>query len=262
MPTQPLDNQAVEGDHLLPSDYYVAVINGSIESGKSTLAIDLITNKMKHRYNRVVVISPTILLDRKIRKITDCPDLCVSNQKLHDAIYEELSVLDDFQEKKKLPPYKGVEEEDCHTVYSPKIIQDIIETQSYIISTYGIHRADKVLLFIEDAPALGIFRVSHRDIFANFCVTLRHYSCSVIFCTQYFYAVPPIIRHQISYGCFFAANDYEQEQIYQTFSANFPKHKWREYFDILTHKRFNHITINLKNSPGHRIIRNVDEFVT
>jgi len=255
------DKQTEEGNHLIPADPFVAVCNGVIASGKSTVCLDLILNKFRHRYNRVVVISPTIDLDEKMKAIVSCPDLCVSNQALHDVIYNELSILDEYEEPEKLPKYIGVSEDDCHTSYNPQILQDIIDSQNYIIKHYGKKLADKILIFIDDAPALGIFRASHQDIFAKFCNTIRHYKTSTLFCSQMFKCCAKVIRHQISCGIFFASNEVEMREIWESMSCNMPFHVWSEYFRILTSKPYSHVTINLKNQKGFQMIRGFENFI-
>jgi hypothetical protein len=194
--------------------------------------------------------------------IVNCKDLCISNQALHDAIHEDLTVLDEEPEEREiLPKTHSIDPADCHTSYTPQIIQDIIDLQTYIISNYSHNLANRVLIFVDDAPALGIFKKSHADIFAKFCCTLRHYKCSLLFAQHMFKCTPKICRHQITCGIFFSCNETEQKEIWESFSCNMPFYKWQEYFHILTSQQYHHVTINLKNSPGRKMIKGFEEYI-
>ena len=264
MPIKPFDNQRSSKDSLIMAHPFILGINGQVASGKTTVMLDLMLDakKLKKTFHRVILISPTLELDEKMELLMGCEDLCISNQPLMDAIEDEMETLDEEPiERTVLPPFHGIEEEDQYEYYSPKIIEDLIAHQKQVIKSYSKALSDRILILVEDAPALGIFRAGHANLFAKFCCTLRHYNCSVIFLSQLWKCCPKIIRHQCTSGVFFQCNEKEQEDIYETFSINMGRTRWLEYFDILTSKPFSHITFNLKNSRGKKMVRNFEEFI-
>ena len=258
------DNQRSDVDTIHPSSPFVFCLSGQIASGKSTLLLNLLLDKKFYyqKYNRIIFMSPTLELDEKVNKIVSDKTICVSNQKLIDAIEDELdSIQEEPIERTKLDPFHAIEKEDLYEVYDKQIILDLKKHQKNVIKNYGKDLADSVLICVEDAPAMGLLRQGHSNIFARFCTELRHYKTDILICTQLFKTIPKIIRHQLTAACFFDTNEKEQEDIYETFSCNMPRRKWEEYFNILTHKRYSFIHFNLKNNKGRKIVRNFDEFV-
>ena len=67
--------------------------------------------------------------NEKVLKIVECPDICVSNQALQDAIDEDNMELDDNYVPTTLPKYKGIEDEDIYDAYNPQIITKLITEQ-------------------------------------------------------------------------------------------------------------------------------------
>ena len=266
MPGQSHDNQRSRGASLIPTAQFVFACSGQIASGKSTVMINLLTEKDKffQKFHRIILISPTIELDEKMSIISNCPDICVSNQKLQDAIDDEIEQgldQDEDHMRTKLPKYHPIEEEDKYEFYNPQTIQDIIDLQKYIIKAYGKEAADEVLFVIDDSPSLGIFRKSHSDIFSKFCTILRHYKCSVLFALQHWKCCPKMIRNQCTAGVFFDTNEVEKKEIFETFSINMPYRKWEEYFNLLTNVPYSHVTFNLKNPKGQKMIKEFSEYI-
>src|SRR5690242_19625820 len=108
------DKQRSDDDTvLIPNHPFVLPIIGNIASGKTTLLTNLLMEKnfYKEKFNR---ISCTADCDQKVLNILQCPDICVSNQKLQDAIDEDGMELDENYVPTTLSKYKGIEEEDIH----------------------------------------------------------------------------------------------------------------------------------------------------
>lgn len=264
MPVRSVDSQANDKNTLIPSHPCVVCACGIIASGKSTTIIDLMSdkNKWKGKYSRVVLASPTIEYDDKVRILVDMEDMCVSNQALEDAIFEQVtSILNEDAIRPVLPKYHGIDPEDLHTSYSPQIIQDIIDHQGYIIKTYGKELSDRVLIIFEDAVGLACFSRSHKDTFNKFVTMLRHYNCSVLVAVQKFNTVSPLIRTNFTGGFFWELSEIELKSVYESFSCGLPFHRWCEYVNVITSKPYNFIQFNRKNKRGHRVIANFDEFI-
>jgi hypothetical protein len=262
------DSQRTKEDTLIPSHPFTCVLCGAIASGKSNLLLHLLLHKDNYfqKFNRIILFSPTLEMDEKMEKLMQCNFLCRSNQALSDAIWREecqcsIQLNEELPERPILPPFKGIEAEDIYTEYDPQILQDLIDHQKEIIKSYGKDLSDRCLVIMDDSPTLGVFRQSHRDLFARFVLTIRHYNCSLILCTQMMKTVPKITRHNLT-GCMcFECNDKEREDIYEAFGANIPRSRWEELFAVLTSKPYSFFQCNLKNSKGKKIIKDLEEFV-
>jgi len=258
------DSQQSTEVSLLPQHPFVLPCCGAISSGKTTLLVNMLTSKefYKQQFNRIIFISVTANLDEKIKEILECPDICVSNQKLQDAMDNQALQLDDYFQPTILPRYHGINEDDIHSEYLPEILRDLYAEQKFTISYFGKQISDKVLVCVDDAITSGIYRQGHSSEFAKFATSLRHVNCSVIHCSQLFKAIPKIIRTQSTAGVFCGIpNELELKDVYEIFSCSLPLHKWSEYFNVIVNKPFQPIVFNLKNPRGYKMQRAFQEFV-
>src|SRR4051812_40368582 len=108
MKVKQFDKQRSDDDTaLIPNHAFVLPIIGNISSGKTTLLTNLLLNKnfYKQKFSRIIFISCTFDCDEKVQNILECPDICVSNQALQDAIDEDNMELDDNYVPTTLPKY-------------------------------------------------------------------------------------------------------------------------------------------------------------
>ena len=255
MKVKKVDSQRSEDDKSSIFQHcYVLMIVGAVASGKTSLLISMFTSKefYKQNFSRIVFLSVTARLDAKVKQILDCPDICVSNQKLQDRIDYDYSQLDENHVRTILPKYHGIEQEDIHESYTPEILQKLIDEQQFVISEYGKEYSDSVCLIIDDAITSGIYQ-GRMNQFCKFVCTLRHLNCSVIHMNQSYKSANKIIRSQSTAGIFFATNELELRDIYEVFNCNYSLHKWLEIFSIVTNKPFNPIVFNLHNRKGYKI---------
>ena len=90
------DNQAAVGSFLVPSTPFICCLSGQIGAGKSSTMLGMLLDKDKlfQKFHRLILISPTLDLDEKMELLMEKENLCLSNQKLQDVQFEELSILD------------------------------------------------------------------------------------------------------------------------------------------------------------------------
>lgn len=247
---------------------FTLCITGGIGSGKSNLLLHLMLNKNHYRsaFHQVLLLSPTLLLDQKIKQLMFCEDLCASNQVLEDAQWrkrcnEALAADQELPERTILPAMHPIDTDDLYDHYVPSIIQNIMADQLEVITKFGKDAADRCLIVFEDSPSLGCFsgRRTQQDLLSKMVLTCRHYKISCIFLTQQFKVVSKGIRLNLTSGMFFQTSDNKAKEVHETFDASFSKAKWIEYYSILTNKEFSFMQINLHNHKGSCLIADLDK---
>lgn len=255
------DKQISDQPSLFPVATNCTAIIGSIGVGKTTVLLNLLLLGGWYRYyNRIVLVSPTATLDAKLKNLTDAlivkTNIPLEKQKEEEAqILEENPII-----PTKFPTYKKIDEDDIYTQYDHSIISDLVQWQKYHIEEYG-EKADNVLLILDDAIQLGCFDLKRANTLTRSITECRHTKISVCMLSQYFKAIPPVIRTCLTAVFFPECNKTEREQIFSTFDLNLPFHTWEEYVSIICHKEHTFCQMNKLNPRGKRMLKSDKEII-
>jgi len=193
--------------HLFKPDF-IYVIYGPCNSGKSVTLNHMITNKNFYKgvFKKVVIISPTILYDPSLRDLNN-----------NDDILKITSGLDNMDE----------------------IMETIVELRQQDMMDGN---TGHMLLVFDDC----LQYIHHNGFIAGWIPTFRHYSMSIIFTTQGFKKLPPIVRALASgYLLFRTNNKKERVEITDELAENFPN--FQELYARVTMKKYNFLFLDLKN---------------
>ena len=115
------------------------------------------------------------------------------------------------------------------------IVEGIVDNQK------DKHESDRkhVLVVLDDC--LGLF--SKNGYLMNLCSRFRHYKISIVFTTQAFKSVPPIVRNNAtSVMMFKTANDAEKKKIFEEYAGNYPK--FDSIYEQATREKFNFLYLD------------------
>ena len=256
------DKQISDKASLFPVSTHATAIVGSIGVGKTTVLLNLLLlGGWCRYYNRIILVSPTAMLDSKLRNLTEAM-VVKTNIPLEKQIEEdELSLQDEPRQPTIFPKYKKIEENDIHTEYDHSIIADLVKWQKEVIAEYGEDLCDRVLLVLDDAIQLGCFDLKRKNLLTRSITECRHTKISVVMLSQYFKSIPPVVRTCLTALFFPECNKTEKEHIFSTFHLNMPFHKWDEYTSVICHKEHTFCQINKLNPRGFKLIKSDKEFI-
>lgn len=272
MPRPCFDAQRTNENHLWPTpeNPFTLGIFAAIGRGKTSLLLYLMLNKDIYysHFDRIILFSTVLELDKKMELLFGDPKICKSNQLLADMKWLEECEQASLNEtqlpaRNVLPEHHPIAVEDCHDMYDESIIRSLADHQKRTIKTYGRDAADRVLCVFEDAPALSCFsgKTVHHDRLARFMTEIRHYKCSTIMVSQQFKIVPRVVRINLT-ACFVArVSDKEADEIYEVFHGKVDRKTWFELYREVTGRDYGFLQINQLNNSGYMLIDNTDGFL-
>lgn len=124
------------------------------------------------------------------------------------------------------------------------------------------HFADRQLIIFDDLVGSALFTNKPHDVFKTLNATLRHYSISIMMCTQAYKAVPKLVRVNASVVIIFdLANQAELLALYDENSVGLTKDEWLGVYNYCTNEPFSFMMINYMKPKGERVYKNFDELV-
>lgn len=259
---KPFDKQISDKASLFPVSEFACAIIGSIGAGKTTCALNLLLHGGWNKYfNRIIICAPCIHIDKKLKLLTET-DIVKTNIPLLKLKEEEQMSLEEYPPPPtNWPKYKTIDEEDIHQVYDPSIIDDVVKWQEYHIGEYG-ELADKVLIVLDDAIALGCFDLRRRNELTLMITRGRHVGVSTVMLSQYYHSIPPVVRTCLTACFFFETNNLEREHLFRTFDLGMDFPTWNEYVSIICGKKAHSCCqINKLNPKGSRLLWEDKEIV-
>ncbi len=138
-------------------------------------------------------------------------------------------------------------------------LQELIDTQKYIISIYGKANANKVLMILDDSISSKVLKTPR---FLHFLLNSRHYNVSTIFVSQSYILLPRSIRINNSFISIFEVANLENiKQIYNENPAGLDFKTWLEVYNECVSKDFGFLSISYQNPKKYRLISNLEEFL-
>lgn len=193
--------------HLFKPDF-IYVIYGPCHSGKSVTLNQMITNKNFYKgvFKKIVVISPTIRYDPSLKDLNN-----------NDNILKITTGLENMDE----------------------IMAAIIDLRKEDILNGD---SNHMLLVFDDC----LQYIHHNGFISSWIPTFRHYNMSIIFTTQGFKKLPPIVRALASgYLLYRTNNKKERVDVQDELSENFPN--FQELYEHVTAKKYQFLFLDLKN---------------
>lgn len=117
-------------------------------------------------------------------------------------------------------------------------------------------------LIFDDLIGLGVFNKKAKSIIANLTIKHRHLKTNLIFTTQSYKYIPPIIRNNIDIFCIFKSASYKEilEKIYQDISGYININDFFELYEHATQEKNDCLTIinNSMSKKGVKFFKNWD----
>jgi hypothetical protein len=269
MPVKPLDSQFSDKQKptILPKIPFSSYIVASKKSGKTTLLLNLLLEPeyLKGKFNKIFWISPTGALDDKTQILKETEGLLKPNKKLIKAMkkkLEEKEIMSDdlmleYQELKERPD--RLTDSDYLEELDIDYLEEILNNQKKIISTFSKDVADDVLLVLDDSIESKI--IKHRR-FKNFLFKSRHYKISVFFISQSYFSLPKALRLNNSQVILFETGN--RKELQEIYSENNNGLSWKEFYEAYRSAvdvPFNFLNINYDNTKKFRLLDGLDEFL-
>jgi hypothetical protein len=177
-------------------DSFIGIICGMKQSGKTTLLIDLLKSVWKHKFNLIVIVSPTFSLQDISLEITDGRGIVVFSE-FRNCIIKELI---DLQEDK---------------IYEKKEIQSQNATGTNIFTPKPKAPEDHhVLLVFDDIGSLGKDGKLAIQM-ANLAYVVRHFKISIIELAQRVTLLSTGLSSQANFWIFFVNKIPMKESTYK-----------------------------------------------
>ena len=259
-----LDKQSDnEKSSYLPKSSFIMTISASRGSGKSTLIINILTNKnlLAGKFQQIYLISPTSCLDTKfellkktnIKAASVIPYLSSSKKISRIMSNPNFIKIDDRNKTLKMT------DRDFISLPSISFLENLIESQKTQISAYGKDKADNVLLIYDDCILDPIFKSKS---FIGLVFNSRHFKISIIISSQCYFSIPKPIRLNSSVVLvFFTANKKELTNIYEENNAGLSNRAFLTLFNKITQPDWQFIVFNYANKKKDRIQNCFNDFI-
>lgn len=259
----PLDKQRQNEPSLIPRHSFFMYVSAARGSGKSTMILNLLTRKefYKGLFNKVLFMSPTASLDKKVR-ILEETGITSKNSKLLNLIKKLKKRKEIMDKSDKLNTfYQNVENDNGIEFYDTldlEAIKDIIDINRSITENYGKEYSNKVLIVIDD---LIESKNVQSTILKNLIFKSRHYNISVIISGQSYFMLPKALRLNASQTIMFETGS--KKEIDSFFEENNSGMNFKDFYQIykdIVEVAYNFIVINYQNTRKYRIQNAFEEF--
>lgn len=153
-------------------------------------------------------------------------------KKIKDVEKLETEELEQLEEREFMPP--------------GEIFGDIKPTINWII--------------FDDLIGMGAFNKKAKSLLSNLTIKHRHLKCNLIFTTQSFRAIPPIVRSNIDIYCIFKSNSYNEilNKVYEDINGIITINDFIELYEHATDQRNDCLTIinNSMEKKGVKFFKN------
>lgn len=198
-----LDNQVVKSNDPLPKQDIVWIVSGGKGSGKSTMILNVLKNKLAYKgfFDNIMLVSPTALRDKKF-----------------DKLREELDREDKY-----------------YTNCDDETILEIMEKLQNFNDNFDEkeeNRKPHSLIIFDDCLS-SLPKSMQKSKFNELITTSRHLKTSVWILVQKFNKVNPLIRDQADIISIFRTNNKQEIQTMED-SLNVDKKQFNELYEFAT----------------------------
>jgi hypothetical protein len=261
-------------DDVLPRHEFSLGLVAPKGSGKTTVLVNLL-QFYKGYFHSILVFSPTVASDEKWDFIKE-QDLLADNialkKWLKETESEDNSVVDaqkprSLIEGMDLEPLKDFKiPETCFfNDYDESTLQSIMDEQMQVVKLlkeYGKskHLANRILIIFDDLVGSRLFSGKRSNPFKMLNTNHRHYSASILMCSQAYKELPKTVRTNLSCLIIFEIpNDKEVEVIYEENSLYMKRKDWQEAYEYAVEGDHDFMFINYQKPKRLRLMKNFDQ---
>lgn len=265
----------------LPSLFNTSLYVGSKGTGKSYKLTQLLKlyeqSKIKDEDGieyemRTILICPTASSGaNEVYKILNSLD---QDNDIHLDYSDELisTILDDIKQKQteydEIIKYKKVYDK----FNKVKEVDKLTDEELQLLEERDFTKPDNIKpkvtwIIFDDLVGLGVFNKKAKSIISNLTIKHRHLKTNLIFTTQSYRQLPPVIRSNIDIYCIFKSNSYNEilNKIFEDISGVISMNDFIELYEHATEEKNDCLTI-INNSMDKRGIRfyknyNIELFV-
>jgi hypothetical protein len=139
---------------------------------------------------------------------------------------------------------------------------DLLEEHDYMEAeeVYGEIKPTINFLVFDDLIGCGCFNKKAKSLINNLTIKHRHLRCNLIFTTQSFKQIPPVIRTNIDIYCIFKSSSYNEilNKVYEDVSGFVKYDDFVELYEHATEDRHDCLTIinNSMDKKGTKFFKN------
>ncbi len=184
--------------------------------------------------------------------VLDILDDIKNKQKEYENYIEYKKIYDRFVKLKSVEKLDNEELEilELHDFMSPKEV-------------FGDIKPKINFLIFDDLVGMGAFNKKSRSVLSNLVIKHRHLKCNLIFTTQSYKQIPPVIRNNIDIYAIFRSNSYKEilERIYEDLSGMIYLDDFIELYQHATDERNDALIIvnNSMDKKGASFFKNWDK---
>lgn len=179
--------------------------------------------------------------------------------KILDDIKAKSALYDDYLEYKKVydkfRKYKNVEKLETEELQT-------LEEHDFMspAECYGEIKPIITWIVFDDLIGLGAFNKKAKSIISNLTIKHRHLKTNLIFTTQSFKQIPPVIRTNIDIYCIFKSSSYKEilDKVYEDISGFVSFEDFIELYEHATDEKNDCLTLinNSMDKKGIRFYKN------
>ena len=252
IPIKPLDKQirdlGDEENYAVPrvktnSNYWMWILIGGKGSGKSSVLLNVLENKLLGLYENIYLISPTAELDPKFKKLVE--ELKVDNhfyehfsEKVIDTIMNDLRHKETEKEKEKETPKKGVE----------------ISKKGVEISKKGAELSRNLIIFddcIADLPKSTVKNATFNKLMCNH----RHFHSDIIITSQVYRLLNPTVRKNFNIITIWPSVNKGERKAYLD-EINVDEDLLYQLIDMTSRDNYGNLTINFMKRSTPKFFSN------
>lgn len=172
-----------------------------------------------------------------------------AKQKQYDAYLDYKKVFDKFKRIRNIDKMETKELE-------------ILEEHDFMTpdECFGNVKPTVTWIIFDDLIGMGAFNKKAKSALSNLTIKHRHLKCNLIYTTQSFKAIPPIIRSNIDIYCLFKSNSYSEilNKVYEDINGIITINDFIELYEHATDEKNDCLTIinNSMDKSGARFYKN------
>ena len=209
-------------------------------------------------FHKIYIMSASIRLDTKWSTLMKKKRILARNP----AIPSESGRIDLFGLAPRAYDQGRIDPECMFREYRQDVLQGLIKEQEDDCEKYGESNMNRVLLIIDDGPALDVYNTKKDNLFNKLASYLRHVQISCFQVTQSYKMLPRVIRvNQSNILLFRTENAGELRKVWDEYNISSNFKGFLNLFNSLTDKRFSFIHYNDQNDPKHKLISCLTHYI-
>lgn len=262
-------------DDILPRHEFSLGLIAPKGSGKTTVLVNLMMF-YKNYFHTILVFSPTVASDEKWDFIKE-QDILADNTPLKEWLKkaEEENPNSVVSPPKPAALIEGMDleplrdrkiPEDCFfSDYDEETLKNVMDEQMAIVKILkdhgkSKHLANRILIIFDDLVGSKLFSGKRNNPFKMLNTNHRHYSASILMCSQAYKELPKTVRTNLSCLVIFEIpSEKEVEVIYEENSLYMKRNDWQEAYQYAVGDDHSFMFINYQKPKRLRMMKNFTE---